>query len=107
MKPFDDRMFDSLYFADEILDYIEKNETQLKKYAVVNKVKSYYWILLKMYGNKENIKKYKEQYKRIVLYLKQCNMHDIGKYLYRNMKIQIYLLKISEPVLRLIKQRNN
>lgn len=107
MKPFDARWFDALDFADEILDYVEKNEKQLQKYAVVNKVKSYYWILLKMYKSKKSLKEYKEQYKRIVRYLKRCSLHDIGRYLYRNMKIQIFFLKISEPILRVIKQRSN
>ena len=86
---------------------IEKNvsENDLKQYAVVNTVQSYYWILLKMYKSIGSIEKYPEQYKRIVKLLKQADVWKIRKHLTKNMFVQILMLQISEPLLKKLKQR--
>ena len=102
-REFDARWFDSL----DLADMIEKNvsENDLKQYAVVNTVQSYYWILLKMYKSIGSIEKYPEQYKRIVKLLKQADVWKIRKHLTKNMFVQILMLQISEPLLKKLKQR--
>lgn len=105
-KAFDERWFDSLDVADITADRIKNECEELAFYSEINKVKSYYWILIMMYKNGESIEKYNLQYKRIVDYLKQTKLLAMRKFLSRNMILQIMLLKISEPLLRRVKQRS-
>lgn len=102
-RDFDERWFDSLDLADMIEKQISENE--LKQYAVINTVQSYYWMLLKMYKSIGSIERYPEQYNRIVMKLKQTDVWRMRKYLTKNMFIQIVMLKISEPILRKMKQK--
>ena len=93
-REFDQRWFDSLDIADMMEQKILKEKPQLKYYAQINRVKSYYWLLLKMYRTSGCIRSYPEQYQRIV-----------KQYLTSNMFLQIMLLKVSEPLLRKMKQK--
>lgn len=102
-RAFDERWFDSLDIADQIENEIKCKEPELCFYAEVNKIKSYYWMLLKMYRTSGTIDSFPEQYDRIVHYLKRTNVFKMRKFITRNMVYQILLLKISEPVLRHIK----
>lgn len=104
-RAFDDRWFDSLDIADEIFERIGKEKKELLKYAHVNQIKSYYWILLKMYRTPGVIDTYVEQYRRVVTTLKKSNVLALRKYLTKNMFTQILLLQISEPLLRKMKQK--
>lgn len=105
MRSFDDRWFDALDIADFMLKKIETEKPELLRYANINQIKSYYWILLKMYRSKGAIETYKDEYNRIVRVLKKKNIFTLIKYLPRNMFAQILLLQISEPMLRKIKQK--
>lgn len=104
-RAFDDRWFDSLDIADEILERIGKEKKDLSMYAQVNQIKSYYWILLKMYRTQGVMDAYAEQYQRVVAKLKKSNVWALRKYLTKNMFTQILLLQISEPLLRKMKQK--
>ena len=84
---------------------ILKEKPQLKYYAQINRVKSYYWLLLKMYRTSGCIRSYPEQYQRIVSYLKKTPVWKMKQYLTSNMLLQIILLKVSEPLLRKMKQK--
>lgn len=105
MRAFDARWFDSLDLADLIVERINLEKADLAKYATVNQIKSYYWLLLKMYRTQGVIDTYADQYKRIVTKLKKNNIWALKKYLTRNMFIQILLLQVSEPLLRIMKQK--
>lgn len=105
MKTFDARWFDSLDIADLIVSRIFGEKADLINYAKINQIKSYYWLLLKMYRTQGVIDTYTDQYKRIVKKLKQSNVWKIRKYLTTNMFTQILLLQISEPILRMMKQK--
>ena len=104
-REFDQRWFDSLDIADMMEQKILKEKPQLKYYAQINRVKSYYWLLLKMYRTSGCIRSYPEQYQRIVSYLKKTPVWKMKQYLTSNMLLQIILLKVSEPLLRKMKQK--
>lgn len=104
-RAFDKRWFDSLDIADYIFDEIKVKKPELEYYACINKVKSYYWMLLKMYRTTGCISSYYEEYQRVVEYLKKSPVLKMKQYLTANMFMQILLLKISEPLLRKIKQK--
>lgn len=105
-RAFDARWFDSLDIADMIHERIINEKPQLEFFSMVNLVKSYYWILLKMYRTNGVIKEYSMQYKRVVKLLKTIKIWKMKKYLSRNMFLQILLLKISEPLMRIMKTKN-
>lgn len=100
---FDERWFDTIDVADEMLEIIKKEKRDLQFWAEINQVKVYYWLLLMMYRNKTSLKEYANQYKRTVKLLKSAKLFKMKEYLPRNMWMQILLLKISEPLLRTIK----
>lgn len=104
-REFDQRWFDSLDITDMMEQKILKEKPQLKYYAQINRVKSYYWLLLKMYRTSGCIRSYPEQYQRIVSYLKKTPVWKMKQYLTSNMLLQIILLKVSEPLLRKMKQK--
>ena len=56
-----------------------------------------------MYRNKNSLIEYKYQYDRVVKVLKGAKLFKMRKFLPRNMWMQIFLLKVSEPLLRKIK----
>ena len=102
-RTFDCRWFDTIDVADLMLDTIRANNANLEFYARINQVKVYYWLLLMMYRNKNSLIEYKYQYDRVVKVLKGAKLFKMRKFLPRNMWMQIFLLKVSEPVLRKIK----
>lgn len=102
-RTFDERWFDTIDVADEMLEIIKKEKRDLQFWAEINQVKVYYWLLLMMYRNKTSLKEYANQYKRTVKLLKSAKLFKMKEYLPRNMWMQILLLKISEPLLRTIK----
>lgn len=104
-REFDERWFDSLDIADLMSSRIKSEKPELKYFSDINMAKSYYWMLLKMYKSIGSIEKYPEQYKRIVNLLKKVELRKIRKYLTKNMFLQLFLLKISEPLMRKIKQK--
>lgn len=105
-RKFDERWFDSLDIADIIHERIISEKPQLEFFSRINQVKSYYWILLKMYRTNGVIKEYSVQYNRVVKLLKTIKIWDMKKYLSKNMVLQIVLLKISEPLMRMLKTKN-
>ena len=104
-RAFDARWFDSLDIADYIYDEIMEKKPELAYYAEINRVKSYYWLLLKLYRTEGCVSQYAWQYQRIVRYLKKTPCLKMRQYLTSNMFLQISLLKVSEPLLRKMKQK--
>lgn len=104
-RTFDSRWFDTIDVADQMLEEIKENQRELLFWAQINQIKVYYWLILMLYRNKNAIDTYKEQYDRTVKVLKNAKLLKIRKYLTKNMWLQILLLKISEPLLRFIKER--
>lgn len=104
-KVFDARWFDSLDIADIMQERISNEKPELEFFSRVNQVKSYYWILLKIYRTNGVIKEYSMQYKRVVKLLKTTKIWNMKKYLSKNMFLQIILLKISEPLMRIMKTK--
>lgn len=102
-RTFDDRWFDTIDVADQMVEIIRKEKSGLLFWAQINQIKVYYWLILMMYRNKSSIDTYADQYKRTVKLLKTAKLFQMRKYLPRNMWLQIMLLKISEPLLRFIK----
>ncbi len=105
MRKFDERWFDSLDIADLMNDRITSEKPELKYFSDINMTKSYYWLLLKMYKSIGSIEQYPGQYKRIVNFLKRVELWKMQKYLTKNMFWQLFMLKISEPLLRNLKQK--
>ena len=104
-RTFDSRWFDTIDVADKMLDTIQKEKSGLLFWAQINQIKVYYWLLLMLYRNTNAVQTYNEQYMRVVKLLKKARLIRIRKYISRNMWVQLLLLKVSEPILRLIKER--
>lgn len=102
-RTFDARWFDTIDVADEMVETIRNEKSDLLFWAQINQIKVYYWLLLMMYRNKKSIDEYADQYHRTVKLLKTAKLFKIRKYISRNMWIQLMMLKISEPLLRSIK----
>lgn len=104
-KKFNERWFDSLDVADAMYELTVKEDESLELYGRINRVKSYYWVLLMFCKNPGIIQEYFEQYNRIVRRIKSEARFDTIKFLPRNMIINIFLLKVSEGLFRKLKVR--
>ena len=104
-RTFDARWFDTIDVADQMVEIIRNEKSDLLFWAQINQIKVYYWLILMMYRNKKSIDEYADQYRRTVKLLKTAKLFKIRKYVSRNMWIQILMLKISEPLLRFMKAK--
>lgn len=104
-RKFDDRWFDTLDVADYMLELIKKEKPELLRWAEINQIKVYYWLLLMLFRNHDAVEMYSKQYNRVVCLLKKAKLLKISKYISRNMFLQILLIKVSEPLFKRIKGR--
>ena len=94
-KGFDDRMFDTLYFADKI--YLRLNDSELELFARYSKMITYY-SLAKILVETRNKDVYHEQYSKIVSELRKMKLIGMKKYMASSTFLGMILLKVYVPL---------
>ncbi len=103
-KKFDERWFDTTYFADKMYDQLKN--TEYEKYARYSMSITYY-SLAKMMVEADAQKEYPKEYKQTIERLRNLDLDSIGNYFARSTYLGIRIIKLFVPLFEFFTRQNN
>lgn len=104
-KEFNDKWFDMKTVSNQIYNTIVNEKKELELFARYQLILNLYSLIIIMFDFNGGCSLYNKEYFQIVRDIKDTSLKNIWKYINKSTLINIYIIKIFEPLFRLIKKK--